>query len=627
MVDNKKAILICDDQKHEIQGFGLYVYWNSYDSSDQQVSLPALVEQYREELIDTYLDWITDIGQCQVNNKSVIELLQIRPDFSLWWMNKLTEKSIWKSPEIIDVFKLLALKKYLQIEFKELNHLQCILENKSIKAIVEQIPGFLSCDSNNGSGKSLKGTSFPAFFSHLFVLYIKTFYHLSRFTIFGILSAWYGNRNNIAESRGSIFFLSYLNLIINDSVEKAYINSGYWSPLQKLLENKQINTFWLQMYLNNPVVKSPGGAFKLVNTLNNSNQIQVHYLIYTFLTFPVVFKSILSFLKMQIRVSGLMRRPELFKINNSSLTLYGIVKKSWLDSLAGPSAFINCLYLEVFEAACKKLPKCDQGFYLQENQGWERAFLYAWKKNNQGRITGVPHTVVRKWDLRYVKNRDIPEFNCPEPDLIACNGMAAYERMIKNRVPANQCRKVEALRFMNIYDINQINNDRNSRKTLRSANRSRLLVLTDYSISTTNRQLLVLKEAITNNQINISIDIKCHPNTKVNINEWADLHAKFTSDPINLLVDNYDFVYASNPTSAVIDFYFNGITVITHLDPESFNLSPLAGLPNVKYVKSARQLQEALCDPMTLQNSIPENYFFTDTKLNGWNRLLTDPSM
>ena len=69
--------------------------------------------------------------------------------------------------------------------------------------------------------------------------------------------------------------------------------------------------------------------------------------------------------------------------------------------MRGSAAVINLLWIELFDQALRDAPRQDKGFYLCENQGWERAFIHAWRKHGHGELIAVPHATVRFWDLRY----------------------------------------------------------------------------------------------------------------------------------------------------------------------------------------------------------------------------------
>ena len=66
-----------------------------------------------DQLRSEYIDYIYETGQLQVNNKRIVEYLEIERGFSLWWMTLLAEKSPAKSKVPLDCLRLLALNHFL----------------------------------------------------------------------------------------------------------------------------------------------------------------------------------------------------------------------------------------------------------------------------------------------------------------------------------------------------------------------------------------------------------------------------------------------------------------------------------------------------------------------------------
>ena len=112
---------------------------------------------------------------------------------------------------------------------------------------------------------------------------------------------------------------------------------------------------------------------------------------------------------------------------------------------------INLLWIERFDRALRDAPHQVKGFYLCENQGWERAFIHAWRKHGHGELTAVPHSTVRFWDLRYFADpRTVQSFGAarlPQADRVALNGPAAIEAYLDAGFPKEIIRECEALRF------------------------------------------------------------------------------------------------------------------------------------------------------------------------------------
>ena len=82
-------------------------------------------------------------------------------------------------------------------------------------------------------------------------------------------------------------------------------------------------------------------------------------------------------------------------------------------------------------------------------------------------------------------------------------------------------------------------------------------------------------------------------------------------------------LYCSAITSAVIDGVCAGVPVIQCLDPESFNLSPLRGNSEVKFVRTTQELDDALNHiGASARHISPSVLFNLDLNLSRWHQLL-----
>ena len=65
-----------------------------------------------------------------------------------------------------------------------------------------------------------------------------------------------------------------------------------------------------------------------------------------------------------------------------------------------------------------------------------------------------------------------------------------------------------------------------------------------------------------------------------------------------------------------------GVPVVSMLEGESLNVSPLRGRIGVTYVHNAAELGAALARARTLWRSAPDEYFWLDPTLPRWRELL-----
>ena len=116
-MEKNNTLVIWDSDIHWSSENNQILLWSSYESSevDGLYSISEIVEKNANQLRSKYLSIIYELGEVKINGKSVIEHLEIRPDFSYWWMSQLGAKDtlIELSP-IDNIIKLIACKDWLE---------------------------------------------------------------------------------------------------------------------------------------------------------------------------------------------------------------------------------------------------------------------------------------------------------------------------------------------------------------------------------------------------------------------------------------------------------------------------------------------------------------------------------
>ena len=74
---------------------------------------------HAERLRCAYLSWIHDLGETRIDGRRVIDHLSLGDGLSYWWMTLLVEQSPWKSPQMVDAIRILALEEILLAEGPE----------------------------------------------------------------------------------------------------------------------------------------------------------------------------------------------------------------------------------------------------------------------------------------------------------------------------------------------------------------------------------------------------------------------------------------------------------------------------------------------------------------------------
>lgn len=622
--------IIWDSEEQVPQGYNQVLLWRQFTSNGNPniVSIPALVEHRAPELKARYLSWIYDLAQMRFQDRVLIDLFQIDPGFNYWWMTLFSEKNNFsKSPQIADAIRLMALSDW--IKEKDITNIVFASANKMLAECLRKwckAQGILfewqitSLPPKNTSIAYQVYKALPAILrSVLWMLY-----YLSqnwRFRGLG-LEGW-------SRSTGQITFISYLLKVNTKSVFQNQLSNQYWASLPNDLKQEGRETNWLHIYLKDSSTSSVDEGVEAIKQLNiSAEKMQSHVVLQSFLSVSIVFKAVhtwIKFIRLGMKTKGLVM-ANIGRIDD--LTLWPLFVKDWDESMFGPSALENAFNLVLFEKAFSNLPKQRVGVYLQENQAWEFACIQSWRAEKHGLLVGCPHSTVRFWDLRYFfdpRTYKVGASNAmPRPDFVALNSEFATATYLNGGYPSSELIQVEALRYLYLerFASKSISFNSFNQKDFH------LLVLGDYLSVNTVTQLKILVKAVEILPFKVFITVKPHPACPIDSDEYPTLNMRVTSEPIEKLLTDGIVAYVSSVTSAAMDVYCSGVPVISVLDPNFLNMSPLRGFSEVAFVSSAEELVKTLTlysAPIPLEVST-RNYFIIDAKLPRWRKLLLQDS-
>jgi len=312
----------------------------------------------------------------------------------------------------------------------------------------------------------------------------------------------------------------------------------------------------------------------------------------------------------------------LFQLQDSGINLWPLFKQSWYQLMYGTIAMSNCLETNLYEHILQRLPRQRLGFYIQENQPWEMAFINAWRVAGHGQVIGIPHTTVLYWDTRYFFDprayRRVGKNDLPLPEKVALNGPASMATYRRGGYPREQLVEVEALRYLYLEDLQSKQNGANEPAT----DFLRVLVLGDYLAPVTRRQMQWLCGAASLLPQDTRYTVKPHPSCAIRAEDYPSLQLQMTSSPLAKLLVDCDVAFTSNITSAAVDAYYARVPVVSVLDGNAFNLSPLAGQSGVVYVTGPEELAKALGNARVPENVHAETYFCLNKALPRWRMLL-----
>lgn len=617
------TLLVWDAEGPPPVGDWTTVLWSSFGKANDPnvISIPTLVEEQADALRARYLAWIYELGETRINGKRLVDHLELRPGFSYWWMTLQAQKFNASGRSQIDnVIKAFALESLVS-EHKPISII-LISSNDKIAATLQS---FCQNVRVHFKWNFVKPTKKPKSLARLIYrtlpCTLQALIFFMRY-LFKELPLLCKKQMPAPDFKGEISFVDVLVHLDRKAFTTGRFISNYWTTLVDKLFQSNVKTNWLHNYFCQEPIQTLVRAQSLIGCFNKcSCEMQAHALIEENLSLPVFIKALKDYLRVSWSCYHLRGISSNFTPAGSALDLWPLFEHEWIDSLRGPSAMIYCLRISLYEKTFSDIPYQKLGVYIQENQPWEMALIYAWKAAGHGKLIGVPHTTVRFWDLRYFY--DYRSFErtgknvLPIPDLVAVNGPVAKKAYLEGGYPEPQVIEVEALRFLHLL------NRTPSNAPIKSPSKAlKVLVCGDFLSATNYKILSWLSIAAQSLPPETSYVFKPHPAYSVKLRDFSSLPLEMTDAPLAELFVDCDVIFTSNITSAAVDAYCSGIPVVQMLDGNTFNMSPLRGLKGVVYVANPIELAEALRNAKQRARVMPEPYFCLDKELPRWQKLL-----
>ncbi len=595
--------------------------WNGYVEQNSVHSLLNYVDQNGKILRNKYLAWIHDLSAAEIKGKRLTEHFAYDESLSFWWMTLFVEQSPWMTPAIMDVLRLFALE---EIVLKDKP--QCVIlisSNKEINSVVAQLCNSLNIEYQWQKASFRKPKSMVLKLLKWIPYPIRALISISKH----IIERWKLKRVKSPDwfsSSHCISIFSYFIHLNKNSCEKGKFLSEQWGKLPDFLSENGIAINWIQHYLKSAMVPNTKVATNYLENFNNIKENHdAHTFLYSYLTLNIILRALMKWGSI-IFISSTIRRQvkTKFKPKNSNLNLWPVLEDVWAESMRGSPALISILWIELFDVVMKEIPYQAKGLYLFESQAWERALIHAWRKHKHGELIAVVHSTVRFWDLRYYKDPRIiaskDTYSMPQPDITLLNGKAATDAFLSVNFPKEKMAECEAIRYEYLckLDHRQTNRDKSAR--------TKVLILGDYMASGTNNLLRLLEDSVQHLTSEVTFTIKPHPSCPVSIENYPRLSLDLVTDPLSLIICNYDIAYSSNMTSASVDAYLAGLPVIIMLDAFELNFSPLRNQEGAFFVSSSEELVSAIFSAVRNEKykNTSEDFFFLDPCMPRWKNIL-----
>jgi len=595
----------------------LVYHWNGEYSEKGLISIPEYVEKNDYRLRKKYLDHIDKIEKKFSEGKKVMHPLKYKKH-SLWWMSTLIEKNMIKSPFISDSIKMLALEeiiesvkpKKLEIfisDIKIINSLKHLTTRLNIKIIINK--NYPNYSPSYDFKKTIP------FFLRGIIFYFKSI----------ILHFSYKKQKlTFHKDDQQIFIFSHFTNFNLPKDLNSSIKSNYWGVLPSFLNSQGIKMNFLNHFHKSKTSKSLKEGSKIINRINKNslNHGETHYLLPSLISIKTLIRIFFYFINAQFKRKKINPNSSFFTPDNSNVTLFYFLESDWKNSFFGPVLIENLLYIETIESYLKNLPPQKLGLYLQENNGWERAFIYTWKKYQNAPLIGIAHTVIRYWDLRYFQNPTIFS-DLPISNFTAVNGPISKNILLEAGFDKTKILEVEALRYLKSSD-SQVQNLRkkNSQK--------KIIVFGDIDIQSTKVMLESLNFCINyisknRSTINFKYAFKPHPVNEIELDDIGLNTVEVVRREIKDVIKNYDIAISVDTTTAGVEAYLAGLDIIVFKYSKRPNFSPLRNIKDIHFVSNGEQLLESI-NKVSLNNRKTDNevFFWNDNQIPRWNKIFSN---
>jgi len=607
---------------------GTVILWRQFEekSSTNVVSIHDIIERFDDQVKGAYLAFTHELANTKIKGKRLLDILTIKNGFSFWYTSDVYTMTSFKGGYQFDAVGILALDYWIS----STTDLKISIFTKNSR-LQSAIAGWCKKKGCNIHILRYNPISRKVGLSSRNILLLTTsIYELIKAII--ILLSWlvrsrfFYNANlhlNSANQKlNGISFFGYLTNSKEEEDSRISFESAYWGALPRFCRANKQSTCWFHMWIKTTNSIDSGQAFRYTTKLNKRlEQLETHILLESCLSRRILGKALVEWMSIALKLIRIIGRIEKQVVNNSYL--WCLHEKALYVSLLGIAGISNTLYLNIFEELLDRMPRQRLGFYLQENLGWEYCLIYAWRKAGHGQIIGVPHTTISYWDLRYFRDKReyLESDHSLMPDLVALNGPHAIKSYLQWGYPHNQIREVEAVRFQN---------DGITATKRPSVNDSCLclLVLGEYLLSDTQRQLRLLNDAIKFGSHNLEIVLKLHPACFLNKKNDFLSDIIITNEPLQDLFERFTTVLTGCTSSVSLDAYLAGLNVISLLDPTKLNMNPLRNNSDITFVKSAEELSRSINCLLDNNNadrhhSRYNSYFTYNTNLPLWQSIIS----
>ena len=341
----------------------LNIYWEDHKSpSASDLKILDYLYDNDDEVKRIFHNVVYQFASLKLRGGSILELSS-NLEIDIWNSSSIAEKSFYKTPEILNFLKFLALDLFLKKHpsIKNLTINNCSKkEKKHIKYLAKKFDieiNFREVVSNSFNIRH--------FIPHIYQALVWLF--LKGWSFKGLNSSI----NN--DEKSNVLVYSTLAHLKKDPENDKKIISGLWGDLPKLFFNHRLSIRWIYDFTRGSLTKTPKKSHDLLNSHDNDN-FQTHSLLVPINKRKTFFKSLLFFTKYYLLFSfKLFNLKRNFSHNILLKPYYSYLKFNIKDSFFGICAIENIFYSNTFDDILNSINKQDLLIPLKPRMG---IFIY-----------------------------------------------------------------------------------------------------------------------------------------------------------------------------------------------------------------------------------------------------------
>jgi len=553
--------------------------WEALLDYDDITSVTLFVEKNDVKIRDIYMKGINSIESIKVSGVNIYDLFNWDDGFNFLKMSILFEKSYFKTPKINDLIKLVGVKILI-----EENNIRNIFLINAPPHVSNELNKY--CKKNKiffeNSNKSKINLS-KIFFKFTPIYFISIAWFLKYCFV-----NWSHKKFDWQTDENSIFAMGYYTHINKFDLHKRKFNSGMWGSFLDYFPNSKFN--FLHHFTPNSTTKNIDQGIDQLSYINSKDNI--HNFINSFVTLKSIIEVLIIYTLKYIK-SFFFLNQFLKNINNIfGFDIFNFIGKDVRYSLNGINLIHNIYWCVHFNHIFLNLRHQKAGFFLMENQGWEFAFVDAWKKYNHGKLFALQQSTLSFWDLRYLYPYDNRKYS---PDFYLVNSFYNNKFFKDNNYPENKVYLIETLRYYYLKDLKTNNNSKS------------VLILGGIVYDATNLMVNSVAKII-DNHTDLSFYFKPHPAVDFdpNYNRFEIVH-----DDMSLLLQKHSIIICPSSSGVALEAFSLGLQVIVFLNPGQLNTSPIRGYDSVCFASNSSQISNALRKKKSIIQNHPPLEFKT----------------